>query len=573
MHVVRRLSLRPLLWSAIVALGAAVGGLLALWSFSAGYRLSVGTITLSVSPFHRGALDVYVPLVDWGVRFPGVALPARLNVGVQAVDREAAASIAQGGLATIDALRHEASDAIADYLKLLALIAGAASVALGLLVAAAVRPLRNAVDAALATVPTPDPADAEPPAARAAEAVAEPDPAAAPLLADDVPATDPAAEPPPLRTRTARRLARNRWWAIPVVTVALGWVAAVALLLAPRGDLPDPVYYAHGADIPVALEAISSVERSSNQVSASFADQIKGLARLVIDPGKRPDLSERPRLTVASDMHNNVLLTPTLRQAAAGGPVLFVGDLTDTGSPLEVSAVRSVVTTGKPFVMIGGNHDSDRELRTLAREGAIVLTSRGRLLPGGRHGEMTVRVDGLRVAGYGSPNLRRASSGYRDRGTKITEAEKAAFAAWFARVADDVDVVMVHEPSLAAPVIDQLRAERSDRAAGGRRGARGKPRSILFVLGDSHQPSVDAADGVLAVNGGTVGAGGTGNLAEGEDASLAIVTYGARPFDPLAVDLVTLNPGTGETVARRVRIGAAPVSVSGTPGPGGESSR
>lgn len=571
MRVVRRISLRPLLWSAIVAFGAAVGGLLALWSFSAGYRLSVGTITLSVSPFHRGALDVYVPLVDWGVRFPGVTLPARLNVGVQAVDREAAASIAQGGLSTIDALRHEARDAIANYLKLLALIAGAASVALGLLVAAAVRPLRRTVDAALTTVPTPDAAELEPAPVVASDPADESDPAAAPLLADDVPATDPATEPPPFRTRVRRCAARNRWWAIPVVTVALGWVAAVALLLAPRGDLPNPVYYAHGADIPVALEAISSVERSSDQVSASFDDQIKGLARLVIDPGRRPNLSQRPRLTVASDMHNNVLLTPTLRQAAAGGPVLFAGDLTDTGSPLEVSAVRTVITTGKPFVMIGGNHDSDRELRTLAREGAIVLTSRGRLLPDGGYGDMTVRVNGLRVAGYGSPNLRRASDGYRDRGAAVTDGEKAAFAAWFATVADDVDVVMVHEPSLAEPVINQLRTERSARADHAKRATRTKPRALMFALGHTHQPAVDSADGVLAVNGGTIGAGGTGNLAEAQNASLAIVTYEQRPFDPLAVDLVTLNPGTGETVARRVPIGTAAVTVTGTPGPGGES--
>lgn len=516
--------LRTLLWSAVVALGALLGGVLALWSFSAGYRLSVGTITVSVSPFHRGALDVYVPLVDWGVRFPGVALPARLNVGVQAVDREAAASIAQGGLATVDALRDEARDAIADYLKLLALIAGAASAALGLLVAAAVRPFRHGHR-------TPS-----------AGASADLDASGRPVR---------------------ERIARQRWWAIPVVTVALGWVAAVALLLAPRGDLPDPVYYAHGADIPVALEAITAAGRSSDQVSASFAEQIKGLARLVIDPGDRPNLSDRPRLTIASDMHNNVLLTPTLRRAAAGGPVLFAGDLTDTGSPLEVGAVRSVVATGDPFVMIAGNHDSDRSLRTLAGAGAIVLTSRGRLLPGGRHGAPTVRVNGLRVAGYGSPNLRRSSDGYRDRGTAIDDEDQAAFAAWFATIADDVDVVMVHEPSLAEPVIERLRAERRERADDDERGNDEEPRSILFVLGDTHVPAVDAADGVVAVNGGTIGAGGTGNLREGQDASLAIITYQERPFAPLAADLVTLDPGTGETVARRVRIDdRAPVTVA-----------
>lgn len=503
MRAVPRIPLRALLWSVLVAVGAAVGGLLALWSFSAGYRLSVGTISVSVSPFHHGALDVYVPLVDWGVRFPGVTFPARLNVGVQAVDRDAAATIAQGGLGTVDALRSEAADAIASYLKLLALIAGGAALALGLLVAAAVRPLRGAA----------------------------------------APATSDSGTP-----RHRGWIARHRWWAVPVVTVAVGWVAAVAVLLAPRGELPDPVYYAHGADIPVALAAIESVGRSSGQVSATFEDQIQGLARLVIDPGDRPELSGRPRLTIASDMHNNVLLTPTLRRAAADGPVLFAGDLTDTGSPLEVTAVQAVVQTGKPFVMIGGNHDSDRSLRALAQAGAIVLTSRGRLLPSGRYGPRIVHVGGLRVAGYGSPNLRRASSGYRDRGTEITDDDKQAFATWFAELADDVDVVMLHEPALAAPVIERLRAERRAMSVDA------DPPSLLFVLGDTHRPEVDAADGVLAVNGGTIGAGGTGNLDEGQNASLAIVTYDRGPFAPLAADLVTLDPGTGETVARRVRI-------------------
>ncbi len=525
MSPLRRLDLRRLLPSLAVAVGGLIGGLIALWAFSAGYRLSAGTITISVAPFRHGALDLYVPLVDWGVRFPGVAMPARLQVGVQAVDREAAAAIASGGLGAIDALRTEATAAITEYLKLLALIAAAASAALALLVAAAVGPRRRPGSRDPGT-PTPPPVAAT------------------------------------RRARVRRAAGRARWWVAPLVAVSVGWIAAIALLLAPRGDLPDPVYYAHGADIPVALEALASVGRSSGEVSASFEDQIQGLARLVVDPGRRPDLSGRPRLTIASDMHNNILLAPTLARAAAGGPVLFAGDLTDTGSPLEVSAVRSVVTTGDPFVMIAGNHDSDASLRALAGEGAVVLTSRGRLLRDGGYGDMTVRVGGLRVAGYGSPNLRRASDAYRDRGTTIDDGDKAAFAAWFATIEDRVDVVMVHEPALADPVIARLREQRQQAADAAP--------PLLFVLGDTHRPAVDSADGVLVVNGGTLGAGGTGNLDEGQNASLAMVTYEQRPFTPLAADLVTLDPGTGETVARRVRIdGSAPLRVLDPSVPGG----
>nr|MBF6620061.1 hypothetical protein [Patulibacter sp.] len=117
---------------------------------------------------------------------------------------------------------------------------------------------------------------------------------------------------------------------------------------------------------------------------------------------------------------------------------------------------------------------------------------------------------------------------------------------------------------LAEPVIAQLREQRRDQSVDA------EAPSILFVLGDTHRPAVDAADGVLVVNGGTIGAGGTGNLNEGQDASLAVVTYERGPFVPLAADLVTLDPGTGETVARRVRIDRkTPLQVGDPAVPGG----
>ena len=51
---------------ALVVIAVLGGGLLALATYSAERELSVGRIELSVQPFHHGALDLYVPLVDWG---------------------------------------------------------------------------------------------------------------------------------------------------------------------------------------------------------------------------------------------------------------------------------------------------------------------------------------------------------------------------------------------------------------------------------------------------------------------------------------------------------------------------
>ena len=122
--------------------------------------------------------------------------------------------------------------------------------------------------------------------------------------------------------------------------------------------------------------------------------QLVGLARLVTEPAGRAPLAGAPRCTVASDLHNNALAIPILERSADDGPVLFPGDLTDRGSPLEAQVVRRVVRTGRPFVFVSGNHDSDTLERDLAQAGAVVLTERGRLNPDGSYGAVVQDVAG-----------------------------------------------------------------------------------------------------------------------------------------------------------------------------------
>lgn len=469
---------RLLLIAAAIVVAGLLTGLGALSLTTQERDLTVGRIQLSVDPFHRGALDVYVPVVDWGLRFPGVRLPARLRVEVRAIDREAAAAVASGSPSQTHAVRAQARDAIAGYLRRLALVTALAAVVGALIVAAMLRAPRRLL--ALALVP------------------------------------------------------------------AVAWAGAVAFLLAPRGDLASPEYYAHGPDIPIALRAVQAATRSSRSLGDAVEGQLVGLARLVA-PGQRRELDGLPRVAVASDLHNNVLAISALARAADHAPVLFPGDLTDSGTPLEGSVLREVAHVGHPFVFTGGNHDSDTLERSLARQGAIVLTRDGRLLPNGRHGPMVVTVDGLRVAGYASPNERRAANGFRDRGADVSPADQQAFARWLDTVVDRVDVVLVHEPDLAAPALAALRERRLDHR-------------LLVVSGHTHVQDVASVGGITEVNAGTLGAGGTGNLGEGQDIGLAIVTLRAKPFDPLAVDLVQIDPGDGSATAKRVRVGSARAS-------------
>jgi hypothetical protein len=339
------------------------------------------------------------------------------------------------------------------------------------------------------------------------------------------------------------RALRLRYTLATAAATALALGVATAVLIQPRGTLDDPQYYAHGPDIPRALDALDAIRRTSGTLDQELDAQLVGLARLVIDPGRRRSLARQPVATVASDLHNNAFGIGVLERAAAGGPVFFPGDLTDRGTPLETDVVRRVVRTGHPFVFVTGNHDSDFLAQELASEGAIVLTRRGRLLPSGRYGALTVKVDGLRVAGYDDPFERRSADSYRDRYDNTPDpVMQAEFLDWVQPLVPKVDVILVHEPALIAPALALLKRTPPDHP-------------VVFVVGHTHVAALQRQPDVTVINGGSIGAGGTGNLAEQTQLGIARFVFTRTPaFQPLAVDLVTIDPGTGSSSARRIRL-------------------
>src|SRR5918998_3744128 len=356
--------------AAVLAVVAATlaGGYLAFVSYRQDRELSVGGIRLSVSPGHTGSLDLYVPLVDWGARFESIRLPARLRVDLRTVDRQALERIADGGTVDLDTVRAEARDAIASYLRALILVVTLCALGHGTLVALAVR-------------------------SRAG---------------------------PSLKVTLGA-----------ATTTAVGVGVALVVLLPPRGPMDTPQYYAYGADIPRALDAVAAVRRSGQALDQELDAHLVGLARLAIAPAGRTPVEGRPRITIASDLHNNVITLPILERAAGSGPVFFAGDLSDRGSPLETALVSRIARIGERFVFVTGNHDSDRSAQELADDGATVLTQFGRLKRGGGYGPVINEIAGLRVAGYSDPFERKAAEGYRDRFTnEITPAQQATFWDW-----------------------------------------------------------------------------------------------------------------------------------------------
>ncbi len=456
-------------------LGAAAG---ALAVFTLDRHLSVGTVRLSTDPGHAGALDIYVPLVDWGVRFDAVRLPARLSLDVRSLDRKAVAEVARGRHPDVEALRHEAEDAIGAYVRLVLAVAAAASLALGVLMALALRgraaPLRLTLPAVGAGV----------------------------LLAS----------------------------------------LAIVFLLPPRGAIEDPEYYANGPDIPAALRAIDQASGTAERISQELNDQLVGLARLIAVPSGREGATELPHLTLASDLHNNLLALPTLERAVRQGPLFFAGDLTSSGSPFEAALTRRVASIGDPFVFVTGNHDSDVLARRLAAAGAIVLTQRGRLLADGRLGDVVVNVGGLRVAGYSDPFERRRRDGYRNRGSEATDEQKRAFAEWLHPLLGRVDLIMTHEPALTDLAAQELRDHPP-------------ARPLAILTGHTHVSSLHISENLVELNGGTVGGGGTGNLDKNQPFGLAeLVRRRSSRFLPLLADIVEIDAESGAAKAERTSL-------------------
>ena len=79
-------------------------------------------------------------------------------------------------------------------------------------------------------------------------------------------------------------------------------------------------------------------------------------------------------------------------------------------------------------------------------------------------------------------------------------------------------------------------------------------RPLVFMVGHTHKTDARRrSPGVTVINGGSIGAGGTGNLTEITTMSVARFVYTLKPsFQPLAADLVSIDPGTGSSSARRI---------------------
>ena len=423
-----------------------------------------------------------MPLVDWGARFEAIRLPARLRVDVRTIDRNTVKKVATGHRLDVDRVRKDARDEIATYLRNLILIVLLCGGVAG--DADRVRGARRARRRSSGTRSAP---------------------------------------------RSARRRSSPR---------------ALILFLPPRGQIDTPQYYAFGPDIPRALSAVEAAQRGSRALDQELNAQLVGLARLVTAPGNRPTLDDRPRFTLASDLHNNIVAIPILERTADKGPVFFPGDLTDRGSPIEASLTQRVVNTGDPFVF------SPRQPRLRPARDRPRARRRDRAHPHRAASTARATRPGTRSStsrASGSPATTTPTSATRARASPTSSGSPAPTRSSASRPGCARSATTSTSSWSTTPRCSPRRCESSTQEH------RAQP--LLFLVGHTHHSSLTRTPGATIINAGTVGAGGTGNLLKHLDVGIARVTYETTPrFTPLAVDLIEIDPRSGNATARRERL-------------------
>ena len=370
----------------------------ALRAFStASYQIGPALMSISTSFADRGSVDVYVPIVDWGVRAEPYTAPIRMSATLVSVDRRAALRTLEtpdDARARLNAVEAGAPDAVREALRraaLLVLLGGIAGGLVGGLVLHAIGSRRRVLVLG----------------------------AAAGLTA-------------------------------AACTIA---VCALMLRSPDYGVFRQPTFYAHGGDLPRLLELSDRLTSAGDSYRSSYQQALSGLDTLVAAAAGDRTPSVRRSFMVASDIHANWLTLPAFARYADHRPVFLVGDFALQGTPIEASIAKRAARVGHPTVVVSGNHDSPVVMRRLAQAGAIVLTHTGRMAGDGSvTGPVVISVDGLQVAGYEDPLAAQAGDfGHRLDLTPTELAdETATVETWFDALTVRPDIVLVHDFRVAA---------------------------------------------------------------------------------------------------------------------------
>jgi predicted phosphodiesterase len=318
-----------------------------------------------------------------------------------------------------------------------------------------------------------------------------------------------------------------------LVGAATGAVLAIGVAIAvsvtfDAEAVSEPRYSGLLTVAPTAVGDVEAVVERFGEYRAQLTELVGNVVALYRAaqglPTFDPD-DEAIRVLHVSDIHLNPQafdLIDLLVDQFEIDVVADTGDITDWGTQPESHLVDQVGEIGIPYVWVRGNHDSRRTQRAVAAQpNAVVLDGD------------PATVAGLRFWGVGDP--RYTPNKDQPVGKDVERDRAEAFAPVLAEMvaadgAEAIDVVMVHDPRMAAAVGDQV---------------------PLVLAGHNHSPRVDTIGSTTLLVEGSTGGAGLRSLRGDEPEPL---TCSVLYFDPderrlVAVDRISLK-GLGESGAQ-----------------------
>jgi predicted phosphodiesterase len=428
----------------------------------------LGTVSVTIAPAWSGQVEAYVPLADWGVRTHPFWAPIVIRLEPRAIDRQAALAMAGRSDPLLRAAERDLTGAVES----------AALQSLGWIVLIA-------------------------------------------ILCSG------------LTILLARRFSVSIWWGLgPLLSSLFMALAIIVLMLTTfqTSALERPTYWAKGGELPQLLKFATR----ANQASDSYRSSVwRGLTEFSAALAGKPLGASGHEAWLISDLHNNPLPLKSIRKLAQTSPVFAVGDFTHEGGSSEISLMtKSLKGLGNPLVAVSGNHDSSNLMRRLSKQGVIVLTDKGRLLPNGKtKGPPFVYVDKLKVMGFSDPMEGKFNQ--RDLDNSSVQKIGSSMAAEALKVKPNI--LMIHNVGIAKVVAAKMSSQK-----------------VFILTGHDHRQQISRYGKAFVIDAGSAGAGGIFGVGR-QPIGIARLMLDYPGIS--AVDLIRLEPLSGDGQSERIIFG------------------
>jgi calcineurin-like phosphoesterase family protein len=357
----------------------------------------LGTVETRVEPARSGRFDLYVPIVDWGVRTHPYHAPLAVNLQFRSLDRDAALAAVRSGPAArqnVRQLEEELRESVNHGLRRAAIAMLAGGILGGFFAGA--------------------------------------------LLA---------------------AFGRRRRWVAGgagaglVSSTVVVFLAALALVNADWSALRQPTFYAHGSELPELLSFSDQILTAGETYTDSYDRAVAGLENLIAVADRRNSPRAAVKTAVlASDLHSNGLVLPALAEYTKGRPVFFVGDFGELGTRYEEHIIPDVARLGTPVVAVSGNHDTRAFMKALERAGVIVLTRSSGVVDvdGWTVAGFQDPLEG--DGGIAGRRLKLRAGGF--------VSARQELVSWFDRLPRRPEIVLVHQHGLAHALLDHVAAQK-----------------------------------------------------------------------------------------------------------------